>query len=83
LIRAVIASGDDEYALGDRPPVLPTVANKLASEVTLMATYDRADDAIASWFAVGADDVSLVLPPGRSEAELSEVLEAVAEPRAT
>ncbi len=66
-------------AIGDRRPELPAVANQLASDVTLMATYDRADDAIAAWFAAGADDVSLVLPPGRSEEELTEILEVAAD----
>jgi len=65
---------------------LPEVAEELAREVTLMATYDRADDAIGAWFAAGADNLSLVLPPGRPEAELTEILEvaadAVAAPRA-
>jgi alkanesulfonate monooxygenase SsuD/methylene tetrahydromethanopterin reductase-like flavin-dependent oxidoreductase (luciferase family) len=58
---------------------LPAVAEELAEEVTLMATYDRADDAIGAWFAAGADNVSLVLPPGRPEAELSEILEVAAD----
>ena len=58
---------------------LPAVAEELAEEVTLMATYDRADDAIGAWFEAGADDVSLVLPPGRPEAELTEILEVAAD----
>jgi alkanesulfonate monooxygenase SsuD/methylene tetrahydromethanopterin reductase-like flavin-dependent oxidoreductase (luciferase family) len=58
---------------------LPAVAEELAEEVTLMATYDRADDAIGAWFAAGADNVSLVLPPGRPEAELTEILEVAAD----
>jgi alkanesulfonate monooxygenase SsuD/methylene tetrahydromethanopterin reductase-like flavin-dependent oxidoreductase (luciferase family) len=57
---------------------LPTAAEALAEDVTLMATYDRADEAIGAWFAAGADDVSLVLPPGRPEAELTEILEVAA-----
>jgi alkanesulfonate monooxygenase SsuD/methylene tetrahydromethanopterin reductase-like flavin-dependent oxidoreductase (luciferase family) len=65
---------------------LPGIAEELAHEVTLMATYDRADEAIGAWFAAGADNLSLVLPPGRPEAELTEILEvaadAVAAPRA-
>jgi alkanesulfonate monooxygenase SsuD/methylene tetrahydromethanopterin reductase-like flavin-dependent oxidoreductase (luciferase family) len=58
---------------------LPAVAEELAEEVTLMATYDRAGDAIGAWFAAGADHVSLVLPPGRPEAELTEILEVAAD----
>jgi alkanesulfonate monooxygenase SsuD/methylene tetrahydromethanopterin reductase-like flavin-dependent oxidoreductase (luciferase family) len=57
---------------------LPAVAEELAEEVTLMTTYDRAGDAIGGWFAAGADHVSLVLPPGRPEAELTEILEVAA-----
>ncbi len=58
---------------------LPAVAEELADQVTLMATYDRAGDAIGAWFAAGADNVSLVLPPGRPEAELTEILEVAAD----
>jgi alkanesulfonate monooxygenase SsuD/methylene tetrahydromethanopterin reductase-like flavin-dependent oxidoreductase (luciferase family) len=35
--------------------------------VTLIGTYDQAGDAIAAWFAAGADGVNLVLPPNRPE----------------
>jgi alkanesulfonate monooxygenase SsuD/methylene tetrahydromethanopterin reductase-like flavin-dependent oxidoreductase (luciferase family) len=70
-------------ALGDRRPVLPAAAQELAEEVTLMATYDRAGDAIGSWLDAGADSVSLVLPPGRPEAELTEILEVAADATAT
>jgi alkanesulfonate monooxygenase SsuD/methylene tetrahydromethanopterin reductase-like flavin-dependent oxidoreductase (luciferase family) len=65
--------------LGDAKPSLPAVAEELAEDVTLMATFDRADDAIGAWFAAGADNVSLVLPPGRLEAELTEILEVAAD----
>src|SRR5436305_1323396 len=57
---------------------LPTVAEDLAREVTLMETYDRAGDAIADWLAAGADTVHLVLPPGRPEDELAEVVKIAA-----
>jgi alkanesulfonate monooxygenase SsuD/methylene tetrahydromethanopterin reductase-like flavin-dependent oxidoreductase (luciferase family) len=77
---------DAVEALAGTPRELPATAEALARDVTLMATYDRADDAIGAWFAAGADNVSLVLPPGRPEGELSEILEvaadAVATPRA-
>lgn len=65
--------------LRDARPSLPAVAEELAEEVTLMATFDRAEDAIGAWFAAGADDVSLVLPPGRLESELAEILEVTAD----
>ena len=34
--------------------------------------------AIAAWFAAGADSVQLVLPPGRPEDELAEIVEVAA-----
>ena len=61
-----------------REPGLPAVAEELAREVTLMATHDRAAEAIAPWFAAGADHVQLVLPPGRPEGELGELLDVIA-----
>ena len=63
-----------DAANGDREPDLPAAAEELAHEVTLMATYDDAAEAIAGWFAAGADSVQLVLPPGRPEAELAEIV---------
>jgi len=64
-----------EAAEGNREPELPAVAEDLAREVTLLGTYDRAGEAIAAWLAAGADSVHLVLPPGRPEDELTEILE--------
>jgi alkanesulfonate monooxygenase SsuD/methylene tetrahydromethanopterin reductase-like flavin-dependent oxidoreductase (luciferase family) len=61
-----------------RQPELPTEAEELAHDVTLMGTYDEAGEAIASWFAAGADDVHLVLPPNRSEEELTAIVEVAA-----
>jgi alkanesulfonate monooxygenase SsuD/methylene tetrahydromethanopterin reductase-like flavin-dependent oxidoreductase (luciferase family) len=58
---------------------LPVAAEELADDVTLTATFDRADDAIGAWLEAGADDVSLVLPPGRLESELTEILEVAAD----
>ncbi len=43
-----------------------------------MATYDQAREAIAAWFAAGADSVDLVLPPGRPEEELAEIVAVAA-----
>lgn len=44
-----------------------------------MATYDRAAEAAAAWFAAGADSVYLALPPGRAEDELAEIVKVAAE----
>jgi alkanesulfonate monooxygenase SsuD/methylene tetrahydromethanopterin reductase-like flavin-dependent oxidoreductase (luciferase family) len=59
-------------------PTLPAAAEPLAREVTLMATYDEAPDAIRAWLAAGADAVDLVLPLGLPEERLGEMLEAAA-----
>jgi alkanesulfonate monooxygenase SsuD/methylene tetrahydromethanopterin reductase-like flavin-dependent oxidoreductase (luciferase family) len=67
-----------EAAHVDRQPELPAVAEDLAREVTLMGTYDRAGEAIGAWFAAGADSVHLVLPPGRPEDELAEIIKVAA-----
>jgi alkanesulfonate monooxygenase SsuD/methylene tetrahydromethanopterin reductase-like flavin-dependent oxidoreductase (luciferase family) len=56
---------------------------ELAREVTLFGTYDEGPRLIAEWLAAGADSVALVLPPGRPEEELAEVVRvAAAVPRA-
>ena len=65
-------------AQGDQRADLPPAAEELADEVTLMGTYDQAGELIASWFAAGADTLQLVLPPGRPEQELGQILEAAA-----
>ena len=58
---------------------LPAAAEDLAREVTLLGTYDQAADMISAWFAAGADRVQLVLPPGRHEAELAQMVDVAAE----
>jgi alkanesulfonate monooxygenase SsuD/methylene tetrahydromethanopterin reductase-like flavin-dependent oxidoreductase (luciferase family) len=63
---------------GDSPPKLPAAAERLAQEVTLMATYDDAPDAVRLWLEAGADSVDLVLPLGVPEEQLKEMLEAAA-----
>lgn len=63
---------------GDGPPRLPAAAERLAQEVTLMATYDDAPDAVRLWLEAGADSVDLVLPLGVPEEQLKEMLEAAA-----
>jgi alkanesulfonate monooxygenase SsuD/methylene tetrahydromethanopterin reductase-like flavin-dependent oxidoreductase (luciferase family) len=64
-----------DAANGNAPPELPASAEELARDVTLFGTYDGAGETIAAWFAAGADDVNLVLPPGRPEEELIEFLD--------
>ena len=59
-------------------PQLPAAAEPLAREVTVMATYDQAPDAVRDWLRAGADAVSLVLPLGLPEALLHEMVEAAA-----
>ena len=63
---------------GDGPPELPAAAERLAQEVTLMATYDDAPGAVRLWLEAGADSVDLVLPLGVPEEQLKEMLEAAA-----
>jgi alkanesulfonate monooxygenase SsuD/methylene tetrahydromethanopterin reductase-like flavin-dependent oxidoreductase (luciferase family) len=65
-------------ANGDGLPQLPANAERLAREVTLMATYDDTPRTIQDWLDAGADTVDLVLPLGLPEAQLSEMLEAAA-----
>jgi alkanesulfonate monooxygenase SsuD/methylene tetrahydromethanopterin reductase-like flavin-dependent oxidoreductase (luciferase family) len=65
-------------AAQDREPALPAAAEGLARDVTLLGTYDEAADGVAAWFAAGADVVDLVLPPGRPEAELLELVTVAA-----
>jgi alkanesulfonate monooxygenase SsuD/methylene tetrahydromethanopterin reductase-like flavin-dependent oxidoreductase (luciferase family) len=72
-IDALLAAND-----GDGPPQLPADAERLAREVTLMATYDDAPRTIQDWLEAGADTVDLVLPLGLPEAQLAEMLEAAA-----
>jgi alkanesulfonate monooxygenase SsuD/methylene tetrahydromethanopterin reductase-like flavin-dependent oxidoreductase (luciferase family) len=72
-VNAVIAAAGDRHN-----PELPAEAEDLAHEVTLFGTYEQAEARIAAWFAAGADDVHLVLPPNRPEQELAEILEVAA-----
>ena len=76
--RFGMAAGVAAIAEGDRAGGLPEAAEELAGEVTLMGTYERAGEAIGEWFAAGADDVQLVLPPGRPEEELFQIVWAAA-----
>ena len=79
--RFGMAAGVDavvEAAQGSREPELPAAAEELAREVTLLGDLRRAGEAIAAWFAAGADSVHLVLPPGRPEEELAEIVEVAA-----
>ena len=67
---------------GEGPPRLPADAERLAREVTVMATYDQAPAAVREWLEAGADAIDLVLPPGMAETQHREMLEAAA-PAAT
>jgi alkanesulfonate monooxygenase SsuD/methylene tetrahydromethanopterin reductase-like flavin-dependent oxidoreductase (luciferase family) len=68
---------------GGGSPRLPAAAEALAREVTVMATYDEAPDAVRAWLEAGADAVDLVLPLGLPEEQLREMLEAAAPAAAT
>ncbi len=59
-------------------PRLPAAAERLAREVTVMATYDEAPNAIRDWLDAGADTIDLVLPLGVPEEQHREMLEAAA-----
>jgi alkanesulfonate monooxygenase SsuD/methylene tetrahydromethanopterin reductase-like flavin-dependent oxidoreductase (luciferase family) len=61
-----------------RDPELPGSVEPLAREVTLFGTYADVGEAIAAWFAAGADRLNLCLPPGCSQEEMSEIVKVVA-----
>jgi alkanesulfonate monooxygenase SsuD/methylene tetrahydromethanopterin reductase-like flavin-dependent oxidoreductase (luciferase family) len=63
---------------GEAPLRLPPDAERLAREVTVMATYDEAPAAVREWLEAGADAIDLVLPPGLPEQQHREMLEAAA-----
>lgn len=79
-VLARFSSRSTVEALDAAPGELPTAAEALAREVTLFGTYDEAPGLVAAWRAAGADSVQLVLPPGRPEAELAEIVAAAATP---
>jgi alkanesulfonate monooxygenase SsuD/methylene tetrahydromethanopterin reductase-like flavin-dependent oxidoreductase (luciferase family) len=72
--RFGMADGVDAVLAG---ALAAPAAGALAAEVTLLGTYDEAAGRIAEW-AAAADDVTLVLPPGRPEEELAALLELAA-----
>jgi alkanesulfonate monooxygenase SsuD/methylene tetrahydromethanopterin reductase-like flavin-dependent oxidoreductase (luciferase family) len=59
-------------------PALPAASERLADEVTLMATYDEAPAAIGRWLDADADSIDLVLPLGLPEEQLREMVAAAA-----
>ena len=63
---------------GDVPLTLPAAAERLADEVTVMATYDEAPQAVRRWLEEGSDAIDLVLPLGLPEEQLREMLQAAA-----
>jgi alkanesulfonate monooxygenase SsuD/methylene tetrahydromethanopterin reductase-like flavin-dependent oxidoreductase (luciferase family) len=71
-VDAIVDAAD-----GSARPDLPAAAENLAEDVTLFGTYDQAGDPIAAWFAAGADNLNLVLPPMHPEEELAELLDVV------
>ena len=60
------------------PPRLPAAAERLAREVTVMASHRDAPEAVRAWLGAGAAAVDLVLPPGVTEEKLSEMIDAAA-----
>ena len=68
-VRAVVDAAQEGT------PDLPAAAEDLAQEVTLLGTYDEAEDVIGAWVAAGADRVNLVMPPGRPEEELAAIVD--------
>jgi alkanesulfonate monooxygenase SsuD/methylene tetrahydromethanopterin reductase-like flavin-dependent oxidoreductase (luciferase family) len=59
-------------------PRLPSAAERLARDVTVMGTYDEAPEAVRRWLEAGADAIDLVLPLGLPEEQLREMLAAAA-----
>jgi alkanesulfonate monooxygenase SsuD/methylene tetrahydromethanopterin reductase-like flavin-dependent oxidoreductase (luciferase family) len=57
-------------------PSLPAESERLANQVTVMASYDEAPAAVRRWLEADADSVDLVLPLGLPEDQLREMLEA-------
>ena len=62
-------------AAQERSSELPAAAEELAQEVTLLGTYEEAEQVIGAWLAAGADRVNLVLPPGQPEDELATIVD--------
>jgi alkanesulfonate monooxygenase SsuD/methylene tetrahydromethanopterin reductase-like flavin-dependent oxidoreductase (luciferase family) len=62
-------------------PTLPAASERLADEVTVMATYDEAPAAVGRWLDADADSVDLVLPLGLPEEQLREMVEAAIQTR--
>jgi alkanesulfonate monooxygenase SsuD/methylene tetrahydromethanopterin reductase-like flavin-dependent oxidoreductase (luciferase family) len=79
--RFAMTAGVDALvdAARDGNSELPAAAEDLAHEVTLIGTYDQAGEAIAAWFAAGADELNLVLPPNRPEREIAEMMRVLAD----
>lgn len=73
-VNAIVDAAD-----GNARPELPAAAEDLAQDVTLFGTYDQAGEVIAAWFATGAENVNLVLPPGHPEEELEQLLDVVSD----
>ena len=68
-VRAVVDAAQE------RVPELPDAAEELAHEVTMLGTYGEAEHVLGAWLAAGADQVTLVLPPGQPEQELAAIVD--------
>ena len=76
-VRAVLDAAQE------RLPELPAAAEELAQEVTLLGTYEEAEQVIGAWLAAGSDRVNLVLPPGQPEDELAAIVDVAGRLAAT
>lgn len=72
---AAVVNADGDGGESD----LPASALGLAEDVTLCGTYERAGDLMSTWMQAGADSLTLVLPPGRPEEQLAELIDVVAD----
>jgi alkanesulfonate monooxygenase SsuD/methylene tetrahydromethanopterin reductase-like flavin-dependent oxidoreductase (luciferase family) len=58
-------------------PTVPPAADALIDELVLTGDADAARSALDRWYAAGAELPAIVLPPGRSVAELEHTLHAL------
>ena len=72
-LDAVVAAAD-----GTAGPSCPRSPRSSRARSRSWRATTSAGEAIGAWFAAGADSVQLVLPPGRPEEELAEIVEVAA-----
>lgn len=70
-VDAVLAHGDSD------PRALPAAARDLVDELVVWGDEDQARARLAGWYAAGAQEPVIVLPPGRSLPELEGMLQAL------